>query len=117
MKLSYFSSLILLALITSLCQPKTPPKRKLDQVIFDSAKILKPGQAEALYNSITSVENEFGSQLAIVIVGSLRGKTIEKYSIQVAEGLKLASGKNRDGLLMTLALEEGKGRIEVGYGL
>ena len=116
MKKTFFG-LLILALISSACQTKTETKRKFGEVIFDSAKLLKPDQAESLYSSIISIEKEFGSQLAIVIVDSVRGKTIEEYSLQTAERLNLGRDKYRDGLLMVLAIGQQKGKTEVGYGL
>src|SRR4029079_13410335 len=42
---------------------------------------------------------------------------IEEYSLAVAEANKLGRAKPDDGLLLLVAKDDHKGRIEVGYGL
>ncbi|NOS94301.1 MAG: YgcG family protein [Cyclobacteriaceae bacterium] len=62
-------------------------------------------------------EDSTTNQIAILIVQSLDGEVLEDYSIKVAEKWKLGSKKNDNGVLLLIAIEDHKMRIEVGEGL
>ena len=57
------------------------------------------------------------AQVAVLIVPSLKGETVEGYSLQVVEKWKLGTEKKDNGVLFMIALKERKLRIEVGQGL
>lgn len=56
-------------------------------------------------------------QLQVLIVPSLEGDAIEDFSIRVAEAWKLGSRERDDGVLVVVARDDRKVRIEVGGGL
>lgn len=93
---------------------EVPPLR---QRVEDSAGILRPEQRQALEQSLADYEQRTGHQIAELTVPSLRGDPLEDFSIRVVEAWKLGDRKRDDGLLIVMALEERKVRIEVGYGL
>lgn len=53
----------------------------------------------------------------MVIVNTLNGQDINQYSIQKSEDLSLGRDLYNDGVLITVAFQDRKTRIEVGYGL
>jgi uncharacterized protein len=57
------------------------------------------------------------SQIAVLIVPTTQPETIEQYSIRVAESWKIGRKKVDDGVLLVVATDDRKMRIEVGYGL
>ena len=67
-------------------------------------------QGEALYKKC-------GAQVVVATVKTLDGSDIESYSLEMARKWKIGSDENDDGILLLLAVEERKVRIEVGYGL
>lgn len=98
------------------------PRRDLDLSIIenrvmDSADILTEKEELEIFQLIRSLEVEVGSQVAIVATRTLKGKTVEEYSLEVFERMKLGREKINDGLLITVASDERMVRIEVGYGL
>jgi uncharacterized protein len=62
-------------------------------------------------------EAETHHQITILTVPSLEGDPIEDFSLRVAEAWKLGDKKEDNGVLLLVAKEDRKMRIEVGYGL
>jgi uncharacterized protein len=85
--------------------------------ITDNADLLSDAQEDSLMTLINSLETEVGSQLAVLTVPSLNGEKIEDLSIRMAEASGLGRATHNDGILITIAREERKVRIEVGIGL
>jgi uncharacterized protein len=71
----------------------------------------------ALEAKLRAFEQAKGSQVAVLIVPTTRPEEIEQYSIRVVEQWKLGRGKVDDGVLLLVALDDRRMRIEVGYGL
>lgn len=94
-----------------------PSVPKLYARVNDYAYIFTDDQETTLNKLLKSVEDSIGSQLAILSIDSLGGLSIEEYSMDVVENWKLGRRNYNDGLLITLAIQERKIRIEVGYGL
>jgi uncharacterized membrane protein YgcG len=55
--------------------------------------------------------------MVVITIDALNGQTINEYSIQQAERLKIGRKNYNDGILFTAALGDREMRIEVGYGL
>lgn len=62
-------------------------------------------------------EREAGHQVVVHTTPSLEGLPIEDYSIRVAEAWKIGHRGVDSGVILTVAPNERKVRIEVGYGL
>ena len=63
------------------------------------------------------MEQEIGSQIALLTIESLHGARIEDYSLAVANAWGLGRRGIDDGVLITIAPKDRTVRIEVGYGL
>jgi uncharacterized protein len=85
--------------------------------VNDLAGLLAPDQAHALEAKLASHEEASGQQFVLLAVPSLEGDPIEDFSIRAVEKWKLGQKKVDDGLLMLVARDDRKLRIEVGYGL
>ena len=90
---------------------------KLQQRVTDLAAVLQPQQRSNLEQELTAYEQRTGHQFAVLTVPTLAGDPLEDFSMRVAEAWKVGDKKRDDGLLVLLALQERKVRIEVGYGL
>jgi uncharacterized protein len=117
---------ILFVLVFVILGGLTSCDRKVDQKvsklvvksrIFDNADLLTKEQEDDLFRLIQSLENEIGSQIAIMTVVSLEGQPIEEYSLKIFERLGLGRAKFDDGILITVSETDRMMRIEVGYGL
>jgi uncharacterized protein len=89
----------------------------LTSPVTDLTGTLTPDQASALDAKLRAFEKTKGSQVAVLIVATTRPEEIEQYSIRVVEQWKLGRGKVDDGVLLLVALDDRRVRIEVGYGL
>ena len=85
--------------------------------VNDYARLMPADRAAALETRLSDYEARTRHQFALLTVTSLGGQDIEGYSIHVAEQWKLGSKAKDDGLILVVAKNERKMRIEVGYGL
>lgn len=90
---------------------------KLSSRVNDLAGILSPSAEGTLQRKLSDYEMQTGHQFAILTIESLRGDSLEGFSIRVVEDWKLGSAQRDDGLLLLVVLNDRKTRIEVGYGL
>ena len=74
--------LILLSAILS-CQKRKgePEESSIEKRIYDNVHLLTAVQKLNLYELINNLEKEVGSQIAIVIVNTLGGKSIEEFAL------------------------------------
>jgi len=99
----------------SCSQKKTDVKARL--CIKDEIHLLTEGQYDSLTEEMRELENSVGSQMAVLIIGSLNGQKIEEYSLNIANQWGLGRKDYNDGVLITVALHDRQMRIEVGTGL
>ena len=85
--------------------------------VVDLTATLSSDQAAALEQKLKAFEDRKGSQLEVLIVPTTQPETIEQYSLRVVEQWKLGRKKVDDGVLLIVAKDDRKLRIEVGYGL
>ncbi|MEO8504779.1 MAG: TPM domain-containing protein [Acidobacteriota bacterium] len=85
--------------------------------VVDGARLLDADQHVALEQKLADFEQKTGVQVAVLTVESLEGDTIEAFSMRVAEAWKLGQKERDNGVLFTIAKDDRKMRIEVGYGL
>lgn len=105
---------LLLLPLVSAAEVAVPP---LTARVTDQVGVLQAEQQAALESRLVALEQEKGSQIAVLIVATTQPETIEQYSIRVAENWQLGRKGVDDGLLILLATNDRTMRIEVGYGL
>ncbi len=76
-----------------------------------------PDQQAQLEQKLAAFQAKKGSQIALLIVPSTQPEEIEQYAIRVVEKWQIGRDKVDDGLLVLVAKDDRKIRIEVGYGL
>ncbi len=107
-------ALCLMPVLASAGEVAVPP---LQQRVTDLTNTLTAEDKAALESRLAAIEQNKGSQIAILIVLTTQPETIEQYSIRVADAWKLGRKGVDDGVLVLLAKDDHKSRIEVGYGL
>jgi uncharacterized protein len=85
--------------------------------VNDTAGMLSPDERSKLEQKLTDYEHKTGRQFALLTVDSLDGDDLEGFSIRVAEAWKLGQKGKDNGLVLLIAKNDHKLRIEVGYGL
>jgi uncharacterized protein len=84
--------------------------------INDFAGVLSPEMKTQLENLTTELKEKTGAEVAVAIVKSLEGDTVESYANQLAESWGVGDKQDR-GALLLLAVQDRQMRLEVGYGL
>ncbi len=85
--------------------------------ILDTANILPPAQEAALAQQLEAYNAETGRALVVATVPSLQGETVEQYAVKLFEKWGIGGAETDMGVLLLVAPQERKVRIEVGYGL
>lgn len=114
------------AFITSVCLLHTAvapivalevPPAPSEKPVVDLTKTLSEGQIAALSQRIADERAASGNQLAILLIPSLEGESIEEYALEVARGWGIGEQEKDNGILLLIAKNDRQLRIEVGYGL
>ncbi|MFT5694268.1 MAG: hypothetical protein ACI9QQ_000241 [Myxococcota bacterium] len=109
-----------LALLTSVVSTQAAAEfvvPALSSPVVDTAGLLSPSSKQRLEDAIRALQKQGATQIAVLTVKSLEGETIEQASIRVTDKWQLGSGKEDNGVLLMLARDERRVRIEVGQGL
>jgi uncharacterized protein len=85
--------------------------------VNDRAGLLSPHTQQDLEFKLTEFERQTSTQIAILIVPSLEGESLEDYTIRVVQTWKLGQKNKDNGALLFIAAQDKALRIEVGYGL
>jgi uncharacterized protein len=85
--------------------------------VTDLTGTLNAGELASLEADLRAFEQKKGSQIAVLMLPSTQPETIEQYSIRVAERWKIGRVKADDGVILIIAKNDQRLRIEVGYGL
>jgi len=90
---------------------------KLTGRVVDVAGVLTSNQRQIIEKELRACEEKSSSQVAVLIIPSLQGENLEDYSMRVVEKWKLGQKEFDNGVLLLIAINDRKLRIEVGYGL
>ena len=110
----FFLALILLAPGASTEQVKN---LKPQGYVNDFAGVLSAQAKEKLTALCTEVDQKTKAQIAVVTVSSLEGEPVEQFSIDLATAWGVGPKQSARGILILVAPNDRKYRIEVGYGL
>ncbi|WP_114239030.1 YgcG family protein [Dyella sp. C9] len=95
----------------------TPAVPQLTRHVTDLTGTLTPQQVDQLDAQLTGLEKSKGAQLVVLMVPTTQPEDIAEYSLAVAEANKIGRKGTDDGLLLLVAKNDRRVRIEVGYGL
>jgi len=85
--------------------------------IVDQANIIPAAAKDAIEPKLADLETKSGIQLVVATVSSLGGQEIEPYANELFRSWKLGEKTRNNGVLLLVAPNEHRVRIEVGYGL
>jgi uncharacterized protein len=109
---------LLAALLLSVTTFAQKPVPELWNVrVHDEAHVLSQQTIDQLEKLLTQYEDSTSNQIAILIINTLDNEVLEEYSLRVAETWKLGQKDKDNGVLLLIAVEDHKMRIEVGKGL
>ena len=85
--------------------------------VVDSANIIPQAVSDQITAKLAALESKSGIQLVVATVNSLEGDEIEPYANALFRAWGLGEKQKNNGVLLLVAPNEHKVRIEVGYGL
>jgi len=85
--------------------------------VTDRTGTLTRDQIKALDQKMAAFERETSNQVAVLLIPSLEGDSLEDYSIRLAEKWKIGQQGRNNGVILLVVKNDRKLRIEVGYGL
>ncbi|WEK46607.1 MAG: TPM domain-containing protein [Candidatus Andeanibacterium colombiense] len=106
---------MLLAGIAAPANAALPPRP--DKAVYDGANIIPDADEAALDQQLGAYVAKTGNAVIVATVPSLDGDTIETYAPKLYETWGIGSKERDTGVLLLVAPNERKVRIEVGYGL
>ncbi len=86
-------------------------------LVTDLAGVLSPEQKQALENKLVAIDDSSSNQIAVVILPTLDGNPIEEYATKLFRTWGIGNKKTNNGILLLIAIQDKKIRIETGYGL
>ena len=113
---------MLATLMLSLClaQPalaQTIAVPKLDGWLVDTTGTFNSAEQAALEAKLQALEQEKGAQIFVLLVSTTGEDGIDEYARRVYDQWQLGRQKIDDGVLLVVAKDDRRLRIEVGYGL
>lgn len=93
------------------------PVPPLSARVTDLTGTLQPAQREALEAQLAAFEAEAGPQIVILMVASTAPEDIAAYAYRVADAWKVGRREVGDGVLMLVAKDDRRARIEVARAL
>jgi uncharacterized protein len=102
------------AILPASAEPTFPT---LSGRVVDDANLLSPEDEQTLTEELKQLEDKSSDQLVVVTLPSLQGYPIEDFGYRLGRHWGIGTAKLDNGVLLIVAPNERKVRIEVGYGL
>src|SRR5262245_38807108 len=109
--------LLVLVLLASAALAQTLTFPTLTGRVVDDAGVLDAATRTALTEKLSALEAKTTDQLVVATVKSLQGTSVEDYGNRLFRNWRLGQAGKNNGVLLLVAPNERKVRIEVGYGL
>ncbi len=90
---------------------------KVRTYVTDKTGTLTQSQIQTLETKLTNFEKETSNQVVVWMISSLEGESLEEKSYEIAEQNGIGQKSKNNGVLLFIAKNDRKLRIEVGYGL
>ncbi len=89
----------------------------LHEHVTDFTNTLEFSEWRSLESQLKRFEDTTSTQIAVVMIQTLKGDDIADYSLKIAEANKIGTKGKDNGLLILIAKDDKQIRFEVGYGL
>jgi len=96
---------------------KSLPKPNPPRLVVDNANVLAAQDRQTLEDKLVALDDNTSNQIAVVTVTSLNGEVIEEVANKTFRDWGIGNKKTNNGILLLIAVNDRKIRIEVGYGL
>jgi uncharacterized protein len=110
-----FTSVCVQAQIESVIPPKPSPA---DGLVVDQTNTLTPEQIHVLKLKLAAYDKNTSNQIVVVLIPTLKGHSIEEVGLEMGRKWGVGGRAESDnGVVILIAKNDRKIRIEVGYGL
>lgn len=103
--------------LSALSWAQTPPIPQLDNWVVDTTGTFSASEKQALTQRLQELEQTKGAQIFVLVVPTTEGESIDQYTRRVYDSWQVGRKKIDDGILLVVAKDDRRLRIEVGYGL
>jgi uncharacterized protein len=93
------------------------PVPALHERVTDLTATLDAAHKAAIETELAALEQRKGAQVAVLLLATTAPETIEQYATRVFDAWKLGRKNVDDGVLVIVAKDDRRVRIEVAYGL
>ena len=85
--------------------------------VNDFVGVLSSEEKASLEKRLSDFERRSSSEISVILIKSLDGDTVENYAVKLFSEWEIGKKVKDNGVLLLIAIEDRKMRIEVGYGL
>jgi uncharacterized protein len=111
------SIFVAVACLPAIAAAENPKTIRPAGYVTDSADVISADAKSRLAALCSDLEQKTGAQMAIVTVRSLDSESIENFAVDLYKRLGVGSKSDNRGVLLLVAPNDHRYRIEVGYGL
>ena len=115
--LAFLATLLAACAVASAAEGDVKAIPALTARVSDYTGTLDPAQRQSLEDELAALEKAKGAQVGVLIVPSTQPEDIAQYGIRVGEAWKLGRKGTDDGVILIVAKDDRRVRIEVGKGL
>jgi uncharacterized protein len=94
-----------------------PPRPNPPRLVNDYTRTLTPEQVQALEQKLVAYDDSTSNQVAVVIMNSTGDYPIEDVALGIIRTWGVGGKEHSNGVVILVAKDDHKIRIEVGYGL
>lgn len=110
-------ALLALSAVSPLRAQEVQPVPPLSARVIDQTATLTPAQVQALTDKLEGIERRRGSQIVVLMVPTTQPEDIAAYAQRVGDTWKIGRPEIGDGLLIVVAKNDRRVRIEVAKAL
>ena len=116
---SFFSLIVCLLALASSCFAAAAliPAPAYDIYLVDDAGMVEEADRQQLLSLGRELDQATRAQIVVVTTETLGGENLEDYTNRLFRSWGIGDKKNNNGVLLFIAKQDRKFRIEVGYGL
>lgn len=108
--------LIFYSAIPLLLAAQNLPERS-SSLVTDYTGTLSSSEIQTLENKLVDFDRTSSSQVAVVIIKTLDGYDVAQYANELFQKWGIGGKKNNNGVLVLVAMDDRKMKIETGYGM
>ena len=109
--------ILMLGSIGGIIAQKVIPKPDPPRLVVDNANILSSEEQNSLESKLVALDDSTSNQIVILTVPTLDDQPIEDVAVNTFRSWAIGNKKTNNGVLILIAVNDRKVKIEVGYGL